>query len=364
MKGPTQQTSLDFSVQSSEDGRALYFRKDLDNISQDSRNGELSFLVQGPAAKGAIHKGAMSEPVRRAHRVKIHESAETRRRLFSRMSSTDSHNMGAAPCVIAESFDLETSSQASCPDGPALDSQNPIQEEAENELHEPQESSCAEQETGHTIEQEEPKQSDKLPVEPETGTDPKKPRETQRLTDSLPQHQPVPQPRSQPEAKSTPLIPPPSPARVRRTLEAPATPRPFTPLRTKARSRSCPRKPTTSPHMVNHKPAFQWQTCRAPNYGSYSNRLKQVPNGLCLSDSTSGSSGGSTDSLEFVPSCVPAEAGPREGTLQREMRTLFDQKIREIHCKSPLFPDGESWTNCDSYLEIKIKTDTKVKWLC
>ncbi|XP_069391924.1 1-phosphatidylinositol 4,5-bisphosphate phosphodiesterase eta-2 [Paralichthys olivaceus] len=339
MKGPLRQPSLDFSVQSSEDGRALYFRKDLDTISQDSRNGELSFLVQGPAAKGAIHKGTMSEPVRRAHRVKIHEPVETRRGIFSRMSSTDSHYMGAAPCVIAESFDLETSSQASCPDGPAPDSQNPIQEEAENELHEPPKSSCAEQETLHTLEAEEPKQSDKLPLEPETGTEPEKPPQTPSSTDSVPQHQPVPQPLNQPEAKSTPLIPPPSPARVRRTLEAPATPRPFTLIRTKARSRSCPRKPTTSPHMVNHKPVFHWQTHRAPKYGSYSNQVKQVPNGLCLSDSTSGSSGGSTDSLEFVPSCVPADAGQREGTLQREMRALFDQKIREIHCKSPLFLD-------------------------
>ncbi|CAB1459528.1 unnamed protein product [Pleuronectes platessa] len=337
MKGPPRQTSLDFSVQSSEDGRALYFRKDLDTISQDSRNGDLSFLAQGPAAKGAIHKGAMSEPVRRAHRVKIHEPAETRRGIFSRMSSIDSHHMGAAPCVIAESFDLETSSQASCPDGPAPDSQNRIQEEAENELHEPPESSCAEQETVHTLEQEDPRKSDKLPVKPE----PEKPPGTQSLTDSLPQHRPVPQPLSQPEAKPTPLIPPSSPARVRRTLEAPATPRPFTLTRTKARSRSCPRKPTTSPHMVNQQ--LQWQTHRAPKYGSYSNRVKQVPNGLCLSDSTSGgSSGGSTDSLEFVPSCVPADTGQREGTLQREMRNLFDQKIREIHCKSPLFPDGES----------------------
>ncbi|XP_056244616.1 1-phosphatidylinositol 4,5-bisphosphate phosphodiesterase eta-2 [Seriola aureovittata] len=344
IKGHQRQPSLDFSVLSSEDGRALYFRKDLDTISQDSRNGEMSPLVHGPAAKAAIHKGTMSEPVRRAHRVKIHEPPETRRGIFSRMSSTDSHHMGPAPCVIADNFDLESSSQASCPDGPAPDSQNPIQEELENELNEPTESNCAEQETLQTLEPEQPEPSEELSVEPQTAIEPERPPEASSQSGSLPQPEPVPQPLPQPEAKPPPLIPPASPARVRRTLEAPATPRPPTPIRTKVRSRSCPRKQTTSPQtpMVKHKPAFHWQTQRAQNCGSYSNQVRHIPNGLCLSDSTCSSSGGSTDSLEFVPSCLPADAEKREGTLQREMKALFDQKMREIRCKSPLFPDDST----------------------
>lgn len=347
IKGHQKQPSLDFSVLSSEDGRGLYFRRDLDTISQDSRNGEMSPLAQGPAAKAAIHKGAMSEPVRRAHRVKIHEPPETRRGIFSRMASTDSHHMGAAPCVKADSFDLDTSSQAPCPDDPAVESQNPIQEELETEPEESLESSCAEQETVQTFEPERPEQSEELPTEPEPdkdiAIDPEQPPETQSQTDSLPQPQPVPQPLLQPEAKSYPLIPPSSPARVRRTLEAPATPRPSTPIRTKARSRSCPRKQNTSHQtpMVNRKPAFNWQTQQAHNCSSYSSQVRPIPNGLCLSDSTS-NSGGSTDSLEFVPSCVPAGAEQREGTLQREMKALFDQRMREIRCKSPLFLNGES----------------------
>uniref|UniRef100_A0A671WEJ7 Phosphoinositide phospholipase C n=1 Tax=Sparus aurata TaxID=8175 RepID=A0A671WEJ7_SPAAU len=141
------------------------------------------------------------------------------------------------------------------------------------------------------------------------------------------------------EAKSSPLIPPSSPPRVRRTLQAPASPRPSTPMRTKARSRSCPRKQITSPEtpMVNRKPVFRRQT---QNYGSYRGQMRPIPNGLCLSDSTSSSSVSSTDSLEFVPSCVAGGEEQREGTLQREMKALFDQKIREIRCKSPLFLNG------------------------
>uniref|UniRef100_A0A8C2WDX5 Phosphoinositide phospholipase C n=1 Tax=Cyclopterus lumpus TaxID=8103 RepID=A0A8C2WDX5_CYCLU len=75
--------------------------------------------------------------------------------------------------------------------------------------------------------------------------------------------------------------------------------------------------------MMNRQPAIHWQTQQA--------QKRPIPNGLCLSDSTSSSSDGSTDSLEFVPSCVPAGAEQREGTLQREMKALFDQRMREIH---------------------------------
>lgn len=342
MKSHQRQPSLDFSVQSSEDGRALHFRKDLDTISQDSRNGEISPLVQGPAAKAAIHKGAMSEPVRRAHRVKIHETPQTRRGIFSRMSSTDSHHMGAAPCVIADSFDLETSCQDSCPD--ALVAKNIIQEELENQLNEPSGSNCTEHEPVETFEPEQPEPSEEPREEPdtETVTEPEQPPEIQIQTDSFPQ--------PQPETKSPPLIPPPSPARVRRTLEAPAIPRPSTPIRMKVRSHSCPRKQSTAQTpMANRKQAFHWQTQRAQNYGSY--QVRPIPNGLCLSDSTSSSSYSSTDSLEFVPSCVPVVTEQYEGTLQREMKALFDQKMREIRCKSPLFQDGESWMICDSHLQ-------------
>lgn len=335
MKSHQRQPSLDFSVQSSEDGRALHFRKDLDTISQDSRNGEMSPLLQGPAAKAAIHQGAVSEPVRRAHRVKIHETPQTRRGIFSRMSSTDSHHMGAAPYVTADSFDLETSCEDSCPDGPAPEGKNAIQEEPENQPNEPPVSNCTEQELvkpHETSVPEQPEPPEEPRAEPDTETVTEPP-EIQIQTDLYPQ--------PQPELKSPPLIPPPSPARVRRTLEAPAIPRPSTPVRTKVCSHSCPRNQTTAQTPIaSRKPAFRWQTQRAQHYGSP--QVRPIPNGLCLSDSTSSSSCSSTDSLEFVASCKPVATEQHEGTLQREMKALFDQKMRDIRCKSPLFLEGES----------------------
>uniref|UniRef100_A0AAX7UWU4 Phosphoinositide phospholipase C n=1 Tax=Astatotilapia calliptera TaxID=8154 RepID=A0AAX7UWU4_ASTCA len=239
-------------------------------------------------------------------------------------------------------FDLETSSQTSSPDSPAPDSQNPvIQEELENDPSELQQSNCA----GQQIESEQPEPPEELPPESKPGndiaTEPEPLPEAQSQTDTVPQPPLVPQP----EAKPSPLVPPSSPARVRRTLEAPVTPWPSTPIRTKGRSRSCPRKQTTSAQtpMLNRKPTFHCQMRGAQNYSSYSNPVRRIPNGLCLLDTTSSSSSdSSTDSLDFVPPPSSTGSEQHEGTLQREMKALFDQKMREIRCKSPLFLDGES----------------------
>ncbi|KAF7665697.1 hypothetical protein LDENG_00135230 [Lucifuga dentata] len=340
IKGPQRQSSLDFSVQSSEDGRLLCFRKDLDSMSQDSGNGEMSPLGLGPAAKTAIHKGAISEPVRRAHRVKIHEPPTTRRENLNRMSSTGSNSGGAVPS-IEESSDSETCSQAPYPDCPLPENQNPLQSEVEN--HPKSQSNWDDEQNNiQTSESEQPEPPEELSIRPnpnvEIGLEARLPPETLSQADSIPQPELVSLPELQ--TKSSSLVPPPSPARVRRTLEAPVNPHTSSPIRRKAHSHSCPRKQTTSPHtpMVNCKSAFHWQTQRLQNIGSNSNQVKHVPNGLCLSDNTS-SSDGSTDSLVLVPSCAPPSGEPREGTLQREMKTLFDQKMKEIRCKSPLFWD-------------------------
>lgn len=326
LKSHQKQPSVDFSVLSSEDGRGVGFRKDLDTMSQDSRNGEMFW----PVAKAAAHKGAMSEPVRRAHRVKIHEPPETRRGIFSRMSSTDSHHMGSSP-MKDDSFDFDSPPQTSCINGPAPGSQNPIQEEFENEHNELALLTCAEQEADRTREPERPEQCQEEPqmraTQPEVETDP------------VPQPQPVPHPQIQPEDTSPPLIPPSSPARVRRTLGTPVHPLPSTPVRTKVRSHSCPRKPTSAAQMPTalRRHASRLQTQGLLRHGSSGSQVKPIPNGLCLSDSTSSSSNVSTDSQEFAPSSGKDGAERREGTLQREMKALFDQRLREIRCKSPLF---------------------------
>uniref|UniRef100_A0A8C6P712 Phosphoinositide phospholipase C n=1 Tax=Nothobranchius furzeri TaxID=105023 RepID=A0A8C6P712_NOTFU len=300
------------------------------HVSIHDLAGKMAPLAQGPAAKAAVHKGAISEPVRRAHRVKIHEAPEARRGFFSRMSSTDSHHSGTAPCVKQESFDLDTPPHLPCAESSALDSQSQT-----DYIDLAEQLNCSEQQVGRRFEPDQPE----LPEEPEPEQD------LSTQPEQHPDAHPHPVLQSdivpQPKVNFLSLIPPSSPARVRRTLEAPLPVLPSTPVRTKAHSCSCSQKLTTSPQTpaVTRKPAFHQQTQQAHSYGSYGNKMSHVPNGLCLSDSNS--SDGSTDSLEFVASDLPGWAEQQEGTLQREMKALFNQKMRDIRCKSPLFLDGE-----------------------
>ncbi|KAG7280515.1 hypothetical protein CRUP_022045 [Coryphaenoides rupestris] len=349
IKGHHKQHAVDISVLSSEDGHPHHFPRDADSYSQDSRQADLLPGGLGPAAKAAFHKGAMSEPVKRIHRAEI-QPPEARRGIFSRMSSTVSSSGVTAACARQNDSDLESLSQMPRPDTSDLVTKGPPQ--ATEPQPDPSEHIWV-MHQDNPIETpvlkalgEGPEPSNALAISPQLAP------ETQAtVVFTQPQHPEHPLPLKPLEPcvnPSFPLpppippnIPPPSPARVRRTLEAPQNRRPSSPIRTKARSQSCPRRRTTSPHTpsVNRKPAIQWQKPLAEMYASYSHQVRPIPNGLCLSDSVS-SSDASTDSLELMPSCVPAHRDQREGTLQREMNALFDQKMREIRCKSPiLFSD-------------------------
>uniref|UniRef100_A0A3B3W1V7 Phosphoinositide phospholipase C n=1 Tax=Poecilia latipinna TaxID=48699 RepID=A0A3B3W1V7_9TELE len=229
-------------------------------------------------------------------------------------------------------FDLDTPSQVSLAESLGPDGQP--QADRRDSENESVLQSCAEQyavrrfepEHPELPEEQEPEENSEVFIEPERHPEPQ--------PYSAPESHTLPPP----EAKLSKLIPPSSPARVRRTLEAPASNRPSAPIRTKPRSHSCPRKQTCSPltPAATRKPAFLWQQKQS--------QVRRIPNGLCLSGSSSSNSGGSTDSLEFLP-IRPAPTGSeqREGTLQREMKALFDQRMKEIRCKSPLFFDGQSF---------------------
>jgi len=74
---------------------------------------------------------------------------------------------------------------------------------------------------------------------------------------------------------------------------------------------------------------------------SYSAPKNSAPNNHNLAESES-SSLSSLDSLDLssLPSRFPDNQQQTMGTLQREMNALFEQKMREIHCHSPLFFRG------------------------
>ncbi|KAJ3602508.1 hypothetical protein NHX12_030262 [Muraenolepis orangiensis] len=337
IKGHHKQPAADGWVMSSEDVRPHHS----DSYSQDGQQADPSPGGWGPAAKAAIHKGAMSEPVKRAHRAQVQEPPEDRRGIFSRMSSTVSSSGVIAACVRPDHSDLESLPQTPRPDHADLVTQGPPRaaEDRPDQIWVPHQNRV--ETPAPTGSGEGPDVGDNIPIAPQLAPETQFSSVVFSQPQQHPEH-PLPfEPLAAPAFTLPSPIPPPSPARVRRTLEAPTKGRPSSPTRTKTRSQSCPRRRTTSPHTpaVNRKPAAHWQEPPAEKYGSWGHQVKPIPNGLCLSDSAS-SSDASIDSLELVPSCVPAGRDQREGTLQREMNALFDHKMREIRCKSPiLFSD-------------------------
>ncbi|XP_056462512.1 1-phosphatidylinositol 4,5-bisphosphate phosphodiesterase eta-2 [Gadus chalcogrammus] len=342
IKGHQKQQSVDVPVMWSDDVHPHHFRKDVDSLSQDSRQADMFPGWLGPAAKAAIHKGAVSEPVKRAHRAQIQEPPEASRGIFSRTSSTVSSSGSTVVELRRDDSDHKILPQRVLPDHPDLVTQGPLQAaedplDPSNEIWVPLERPPVEPPAlkgfGEGLEP-----GSNIALEPQLAA------ETQSAG-GFPQRGEHPLPLNPFVALASPLpppVPPPSPARERRTLERPPKQRPPSPIQTKGRSQSCPRRRINVPQTsaVNRKPAVHWQKPPEGERGSHSDQVKPVQNGLCLSGSAS-SSDASIDSLELMPSCVPAGRDQRGGTLQREMNALFDQKIREIRCKSPIFFNDE-----------------------
>ncbi|XP_031680708.1 1-phosphatidylinositol 4,5-bisphosphate phosphodiesterase eta-2 [Oncorhynchus kisutch] len=359
--------SMHLSTYSSEDVRQHY-RKDLDSYSQES-SGNGSMLLT-PAVIDYLHRGTQSEPLKRAHTVQILEEEiqgaspkeekkkeGKRKGILVRMSSTFSNSGAPIPCITATSPDLEDVFQSSQPQSPEPESQTQSFQAAWPDLEDQVQSFHAhwpgQDYSGRSFEPDPPEIED-IAGEPLTKLNSKPALQTVSEHLNQPQLQLHPQPQSLPQAQpqSHPEVvlrnrhPPSSPVRVRRTLETPASQRPSNTSRTKARSRSVPRKQHTSPitPVVNRRAAVHWQpqTPSPPpqNHCRYGHQPipMAMANGLYLSDSDS-SSGGSIDSLrlELLPSRVPVSGQREVGTLQREMNALFDQKMKELRCKSPLF---------------------------
>ncbi|XP_028855037.1 1-phosphatidylinositol 4,5-bisphosphate phosphodiesterase eta-2 [Denticeps clupeoides] len=99
------------------------------------------------------------------------------------------------------------------------------------------------------------------------------------------------------------------------------------------RSKSVPRRHPPSPGspFPSTRTHVNWQNPVCQNDGGYGTNPGHLPNSESSNDSLE-----SLD-LESLPSRVPVHRHQDTGTLQREMNALFEQKIREIRCKSPLF---------------------------
>lgn len=94
-----------------------------------------------------------------------------------------------------------------------------------------------------------------------------------------------------------------------------------------------------------------WQQATPPDYGAVCGSAfalftnSNTSEGLSLSDASSSDSLGSLSSLESPPMLPPRSVLDSRkravGTLQREMNALFAQKMEELHHKSPMFCAGK-----------------------
>ncbi|XP_036416050.1 1-phosphatidylinositol 4,5-bisphosphate phosphodiesterase eta-2 [Colossoma macropomum] len=112
------------------------------------------------------------------------------------------------------------------------------------------------------------------------------------------------------------------------------------------RSHSVPRRrPPSPPNAQQNFKTDVWKYPLPQNNISpvpQESSAPNLPNNHGLSESDS-SSEGSLDSLDLstLPCRLPENQQQTVGTLQREMNALFEQKMREIRCHSPLFFSGE-----------------------
>lgn len=262
---------------------------------EESSDSEPEWRPDRPAPTGDLNDGrapgrlAQSEPLKRANRVRIQEPGEKSQGLFTPRSIRSSRRASLASGCIQWAV--------GCSGSPSQD------------LGSPQGPAPTQWVRGT---------SDSRRVEPELRQE----------TDNHPPSEDSPRPE-----------PPPSP-RSRRGLDARHDENASDPQHRKTWSCSVPRRKPSSPAppAPDGRSSLDWP--RPGNVG-VGRRLAQavsVSQGLMdSSDSSSTDSSDSLDGLELLPSRWPNDRRPAVGTLQREMSALFDQKMEEIHSKSPIF---------------------------
>lgn len=285
-------------------------------------------------ARAGRHRGTWSEPLKRAHRVRLPSPGlplEERPGVFARVAVNGSGRVGVASncikCVIGtkESPEVERRGQegvvGSVP--------------AERAFSLRQERRCRSP-TGSRQVQPQPGPIPQALAQPDLLSPVKPKPEAEALSRPVP----IPLPRAR--------------DRARQTLGSPAIrPEVVDPYARGARSCSVPRRRFVSPTPPKNPappPPTMYSSLRThfpppPDYGSSCEVLRPVAvsNGLSDSDSDS-SSCGSLSSLELppeIPACLPDNRRRAAGTLQREMNALFAQKMEEIRSKSPLFFAGK-----------------------
>lgn len=313
------------------------------------RNGDSLGPWDRPDSNGAFHpeegKGKaqifarcrpMSEPVKRASRLRFHDPLDMKPGVFARVAFNGSGRVGmSSNCITCVMGSKESP-------------------EAEKKRHlEDRQGGKSRGADGERQERSSRSSSAKRQVQPEPVAKP------QPLA-AQPDSQPSPKPKlcMQAQVQDSPqalVQPTPFPrSKARQTLGAHHSRPEADASQRNARSCSVPRRrfPITVTPAPNLTPDcrtnLRWQQTSAPNYGAVLAPLAHanVGKGLQLSDSSSSDSFGSLSSLESPPMLPPRSVLDSRkravGTLQREMNALFAQKMEELRHKSPMFFTGKT----------------------
>uniref|UniRef100_A0A3Q1FMD7 Phosphoinositide phospholipase C n=1 Tax=Acanthochromis polyacanthus TaxID=80966 RepID=A0A3Q1FMD7_9TELE len=283
----------------------------------------------------------MSEPLKRASRLRFHDPLDMKSGVFARVALNSSGRVGMSSncitCVIGskESPEAERKSQ--------VEERQECKTKMSDEDR--QRSNCTPS-TKTQVQSETVAKSQPLSTCPDLQqSSPKRKSGMEAQFQYSPQAllRPIPFPRS----------------KTRQTLSVQHTQPQLNVSHRNIRSCSVPRR--RSPNTVTPAPLLApdcrknlcWQQTTPPNYGAvygsvHTQFIKCNTNeALLLSDSSSCDSFGSLSSLESPPMLPPRSVLDSRkravGTLQREMNALFAQKMEELRHKSPMFFAGKMY---------------------
>ncbi len=284
----------------------------------------------------------MSEPLKRASRLRFHDPLDMKPGVFARVALNSSGRVGMSSncitCVIGSKESPEAERK-----GQVKERQGCKSKMADGER---QERSNRTSSTKRQVQPEPVAKPQPLAAQTESQKSPPLPKSCLEAQFQYPPQallRPIPFPRS----------------KARQTLGAQHI-RPQ-PEASQRNSRSCSVPRRHSPNTVTPAPTLtpdcrsnlRWQQATPPNYGAVcGSRLVPFTNnnaneGLSLSDSSSCDSFGSLSSLESPPMLPPRSVLDSRkravGTLQREMNALFAQKMEELRHKSPMFFAGKMY---------------------
>lgn len=284
----------------------------------------------------------MSEPLKRASRLRFHDPLDMKPGVFARVALNSSGRVGMSSncitCVIGSKESPEAERK-----GQVKDRQGCKSKIADGER---QERSNRTSSTKRQVQPEPVAKPQPLTAQTESQNSPPPPKSCVEDQFQYPPQallRPIPFPRS----------------KARQTLGAQHIRHHRDASQRNSRSCSVPRR--RSPNTVTPAPSLtpdcrsnlRWQQATPPNYGAVcGSKLTPFTNsnaneGLSLSDSSSCDSFGSLSSLESPPMLPPRSVLDSRkravGTLQREMNALFAQKMEELRHKSPMFFAGKMY---------------------